>query len=79
MRGRPKGRLNKGTTEKRERIKDCITRLTGIYGYPPSVREVAKCMGARDYSGTVTHLRRMREAGQIAFEPFKSRTLRVLA
>jgi Mn-dependent DtxR family transcriptional regulator len=62
----------------RSEIIASIVRLSAIFGFPPTAREMNRMMGKSSYGSTYEMLRRMKRDGLVDFEPGrKCRTLRV--
>ena len=64
-------------TKRQQEVLDAIARLLEMYGYPPSVAEVASEIGTTT-NGAYDHLRALRKAGKVDWEARKARTLRIL-
>lgn len=65
----------KKISEKQQRILDFITSYTMERGYAPSVRDIGAEMGLRSPSTVHAHIKKLQEAGYLAADDHKSRTL----
>lgn len=54
-----------------------IAALSGLKGYPPTVRELAASVGLKSAGSIQTRLDSMRERGLVAFDTYSPRTLRL--
>ncbi|MEX2031383.1 MAG: hypothetical protein WEA81_00820, partial [Dehalococcoidia bacterium] len=53
--------------ERRMLVLDAIVSLSEARGFPPTVREIAECVGLRSTSSVVAHLRGLRHDGLITW------------
>ena len=65
----------KKLTEKQQRTLDCIVKYSAEYGYPPTVRELAKLLGVSSTSTVHSHLRALEERGLIMRSQGSSRAI----
>lgn len=70
--------LRPAPTPRQREALDAIERLTNAAGYPPTIREMQRALRCST-RGVHDLLVRMRLLGLVAWEPHKSRTLRVVA
>ena len=64
-------------TKRQEEALSAVARLTELYGYPPTVDELAREMGVTG-NAAYEQLLALRRAGRVAWAANKARTLRVL-
>lgn len=65
-------------TSRQVAILDAVRRLTADHGYPPTVREIARAVGLASASSVHLQLRTLEERGQLASEPGRPRTRRLV-
>lgn len=53
-----------------------ILALTGIKGYPPTVRELARAVNLKSAGSVQVRLKSMRDRGLVSFDDASPRTLR---
>ncbi|MCH4891206.1 hypothetical protein EZV73_26745 [Acidaminobacter sp. JC074] len=71
--------MSKSITDKQQKILDVITEYTQLNGYPPSVREIGKCVGLKSSSTVFGHLSRLEKKGYIKRDSSKPRAIKVLS
>lgn len=62
---------------KEQAVFDYILKLTNVFGYAPSVREICEALGYKSTSTVQMYLERLLEYGYLLREDGKSRSLRV--
>jgi repressor LexA len=67
--------IDRGTTEKQQRILDVIRAFTAEMGYPPSVREIGERVGLSSSSTVQSHLKTLERRGLLRRDPTKPRAL----
>jgi repressor LexA len=67
--------IDRGTTEKQQRILDVIREFTAEMGYPPSVREIGERVGLSSSSTVQSHLKTLERRGLLRRDPTKPRAL----
>src|SRR5579871_206393 len=67
--------IDRGTTEKQQKILDVIRDFTSEMGYPPSVREIGERVGLSSSSTVQSHLKTLERRGLIRRDPTKPRAL----
>src|SRR5471030_2906689 len=67
--------IDRGTTEKQQRILDVIRDFTAEMGYPPSVREIGERVGLSSSSTVQSHLKTLERRGLLRRDPTKPRAL----
>lgn len=65
-------------TPRQEMILNYIRHFIGLYGYPPSVREICKATGLSSSSTVHGHLTRLASKGYIRRDPARSRAIELL-
>lgn len=68
----------KGLTERQQAILNFVRHYIAEYGYPPSVREIAKGVGLYSSSTVHMHLRHLEEMGYLRRGSARSRALELL-
>lgn len=61
-----------------EQFTETIRRLTSDMGYPPTVREIGEALGIASPASVRWRLMRLRDAGLVAYEDHRARTVRVV-
>ena len=67
--------IDRGTTEKQQKILDVIRDFTSEMGYPPSVREIGERVGLSSSSTVQSHLKTLERRGLLRRDPTKPRAL----
>jgi repressor LexA len=67
--------IDRGTTEKQQKILDVIRAFTAEMGYPPSVREIGERVGLSSSSTVQSHLKTLERRGLLRRDPTKPRAL----
>jgi repressor LexA len=67
--------IDRGTTEKQQKILDVIREFTSEMGYPPSVREIGERVGLSSSSTVQSHLKTLERRGLLRRDPTKPRAL----
>ena len=67
--------IDRGTTEKQQKILDVIRAFTSEMGYPPSVREIGERVGLSSSSTVQSHLKTLERRGLLRRDPTKPRAL----
>jgi repressor LexA len=70
--------MKRNPTDKQQAILTAITLFLRERGYSPSLRELCDMAAISSTSMAALHLERLQEAGLIAYEPGKPRTIRLV-
>jgi repressor LexA len=70
--------MKRNPTDKQQAILTAITLFLRERGYSPSLRELCAMAAISSTSMAAMHLERLQEAGLIAYEPGKPRTIRLV-
>jgi repressor LexA len=70
--------MKRNPTDKQQAILTAITLFLRERGYSPSLRELCDMAAISSTSMAAMHLERLQEAGLIAYEPGKPRTIRLV-
>ncbi len=70
--------MTKALTPRREKIYNFIWDFVQEYGYPPTVREIAREVDLSSTSSVAVHLNRLEKDGYIKRDPKKPRTIELL-
>jgi repressor LexA len=69
--------MTRNPADKQQAILTAITLFLRQHGYSPSLRELCDMAAISSTSMAALHLERLQEAGLIAYEPGKPRTVRL--
>ncbi|MCG2677953.1 transcriptional repressor LexA [bacterium] len=70
--------MTKELTRRQEKLLDLIKKNIERFGYPPTIREMAKGMGCSSTKGVRDHLKALERKGYLEREPSASRGVRLL-
>jgi repressor LexA len=70
--------MTRNPTDKQQAILTAITLFLREHGYSPTLRELCAMAAISSTSMAAMHLERLQEAGLIAYEPGKPRTIRLV-
>ena len=68
----------RGLTARQEAILDFIRDRIEVWGYPPTLREIACHFGLRSANGVNDHLNALARKGYIVRDEMKSRAIRIV-
>lgn len=61
-------------TERQQKVYDLIVEQVGLWGYPPTIREIGVRLGIRSTNGVADHLKALKRKGYLKQQGQKSRT-----
>ncbi len=62
---------------RKQQVYEAITGFMLKNGYPPSMRELSELTGLKSICSISQYMTKLKEEGQIDFDPYSSRTIRV--